>query len=198
MHLRAAVSLTAATSFLVLLVSGVAVYLKPLGKTAAWIGWTWLWLDKDQWEAIHTLLSLLFLASIVLHVLLNLRPLLAYVRSRAGRVPERKWELAVALVGPLLFAFGAAWPFPPFSWVMDLNRTLKTQAEVSHPLPFSQADKASIEEACHKAGLAPEVGLRNLEARGIHTRGRTETLEDLAERSRLSPEQVHRSMVLAP
>lgn len=198
MHLRAAVSLTATSSFAALLISGLAVYLKPLGKTAAWMGWTLLGLGKEQWEAVHTLLGLLFACASLLHIALNLGPLLAYVSNPTRRASRYRLELAVAVACPLVFVLGAVVPFPPFSWVMDLNSQQKAQNEARHPMPFDEGEKIHLGEAFRTLGLAPAEGLRRLEASGLTAQGLHETLEHLARRHRTSPAHIHRSLIQGP
>ena len=57
---RAFISLVLTFSALVMLVSGLVLYVMPEGRIAYWNDWRLLALDKEQWGAIHTLTSLLF------------------------------------------------------------------------------------------------------------------------------------------
>jgi hypothetical protein len=50
-------------SFLAVVISGVALYLRPEDSLARWVGWKFAGWDKKQWEAAHTGVVILFLIS---------------------------------------------------------------------------------------------------------------------------------------
>ena len=56
------------TSYLLLLtalglgLSGVMLFLKPQGRVAHSLGWRLPWLSTEEWEELHTSISVLFLA----------------------------------------------------------------------------------------------------------------------------------------
>ena len=54
-----------------MVLSGAAAYIKPEGSVASWQSWSLLWLDKDEWEALHTLTGIFFLILSVIHITLN-------------------------------------------------------------------------------------------------------------------------------
>ena len=72
-HTRAFVSLLLTCSFFVLLVTGIVLYITPQGRVAHWTGWTIAGLGKEQWSAVHIVISLLFLTSAALHLYFNWR-----------------------------------------------------------------------------------------------------------------------------
>jgi len=47
-NVRGFTSLTLTLAFLVMLISGIVLYVTPRGRTANWTGWTMLGLEKDQ------------------------------------------------------------------------------------------------------------------------------------------------------
>jgi hypothetical protein len=54
--------------------SGVALYVRPEGSLATWTGWSLLGLDKQDWEAVHSVAVVFFLLAATWHLVLNWRP----------------------------------------------------------------------------------------------------------------------------
>ncbi len=108
--------------------SGIVLFAAPPGWLAN-AGWTLLGLDKGQWEAIHTIFGYATIVFAVLHLILNWKVLLNYLRDRARRVYRLKLEFLAALAFALLLGLGAAMQWPPFSNVMNLGETLSQRWE---------------------------------------------------------------------
>ena len=66
-------SLTLACTFVVVAVSGTALFFTPRGRTANWTGWTLGGLTKQQWEAVHLNACVFMLAIVGLHLFYNWR-----------------------------------------------------------------------------------------------------------------------------
>ena len=60
--------------FLLLLVTGVVLYVVPPGSVANWTNWELMGLSKDQWTSAHILSALLFLLVSILHLIFNWKP----------------------------------------------------------------------------------------------------------------------------
>ncbi|MBE0460642.1 MAG: DUF4405 domain-containing protein, partial [Candidatus Aminicenantes bacterium] len=58
---RAFISLSILWSFLVEAISGIVLYITPVGRVANWTNWKFLGLTKQNWEAIHTIFGYVFL-----------------------------------------------------------------------------------------------------------------------------------------
>jgi Domain of unknown function (DUF4405) len=112
-------------SFLIMLVSGVFIYLSPAGRVARDVGWTILGLDKWQWAAVHTSISLLFLILAAGHLYFNWKIMLTYFRSRMEQGFRLKRELALALMVGGLFVGGTLWNLPPFSKINEIREEMK-------------------------------------------------------------------------
>ena len=55
-------------TFLVSGLAGLILYISPKGRIANWNVWTMIGLEKDQWAAIHTVMSFLFLILAIIHL----------------------------------------------------------------------------------------------------------------------------------
>jgi hypothetical protein len=121
---RAAAVFGVTLSFLVMLGSGVALFVAPQGRTATGIGWTLAGLSRELWEAVHLATSLLFAGFVVWHLLIHVsvyRGLLFGSPTRAGHRAET--GLAVAAV--VLVLILAMFDLPPVSWLVELGGWFK-------------------------------------------------------------------------
>ena len=57
---RAFVTLFVTLSFLLIAASGIVLYVAPPGRVAHWSVWTLGGLDKEGWQAVHTVFAFLF------------------------------------------------------------------------------------------------------------------------------------------
>lgn len=69
-------------SFLIMTVTGIILYIAPPGRVAHWSNWTLAGLLKEEWQAIHTIFTFIFIAAGVLHIIFNWKPLLSYLRKK--------------------------------------------------------------------------------------------------------------------
>lgn len=74
-------SVLIAASFLVLVLSGVLLFVSPPGRIANWTNWTILGLRKHDWIGLHIWFSVLFLLVAIVHLVFNLPENLAFIRS---------------------------------------------------------------------------------------------------------------------
>jgi hypothetical protein len=74
-------SLTLALGSLVLGASGVVLFSAPKGRVAHWTNWTLLGVTKDDWQAIHINIALLFLVVSGFHL---------YFTGRGSGVTSRR------------------------------------------------------------------------------------------------------------
>ena len=90
-------SVLIAVSFVILVFSGVILFVSPPGRIANWTNWNILSLTKKEWIALHIWFSTLFLLVTVFHLVFNWRPLLSYFKDRMTRQMGFRWEWLVAL-----------------------------------------------------------------------------------------------------
>jgi hypothetical protein len=121
---RVAVSLFLVTSFLFFVLSGVVLYLAPSGRVAESSFWKFLWLDKGQWEAMHTSVSFIWVPIALLHVVYNWRPIVGYMRSRGKRMFRSVRELTLATLATLFIAAASVGDWAPVKQMMDLGESM--------------------------------------------------------------------------
>jgi hypothetical protein len=192
-HLRPFVSFLLLFSFLLSALSGVALFLRPEGSLAAWVGWSALGLDKKEWEGLHaTAVVMLFLGA-ALHLALNWRPLLAYCRrGAAGRTPAWREGGAALLLAVLLLA-GTLGKWLPMRRLIELRARFKGGAGLVRVAPpMADAESRTMAEWARFLGLDEARLLAAARAANLRVAGPGQTLAEVAERNGLSPEKVFR------
>jgi len=126
---RGMMTLMLVLAMLVDIVSGVILYITPLGRFANWTNWTLWGLNKHDWAAIHTIFSYLLVLVLVGHLYFNWRVLVHFVWSKIRNTLNLKWELAVASLIILFVFMGTLWDVQPFSAVMNFGEKMKVSWE---------------------------------------------------------------------
>lgn len=189
--LRKTTSLTTLMAFITLTVTGVVLYLVPQGRVAYWSEWRLWGATKENWAAFHILLSLLFLIAGIVHIVLNWRPIVFYLKDSGRRLRVITPDFLVALGLTLAFSIGSLAGWAPFRWVMDLNTRLKDQASRSlgEP-PYGHAEQSSLKVFSERVGLDLPKAMALLEAGSLTYSGPEDRIQDIAKRNLLTPQQV--------
>jgi hypothetical protein len=188
---RRTVSLTLFFSFLFLLVSAVVLYDVPEGRLANWIGWTALGLSKEEWTAVHITGGILFLIAGIWHTVLNIRPIIAYMKGRA------KGGLMPLCIAMLLFStvyIGTLNGWQPMQAIMDENASLKSEyALVYGDPPYGKAELSSLQALCGAMRMDVDAVLKGLRERGLKGELKnTSTLAEIASANDMPPVELYR------
>jgi hypothetical protein len=195
---RILITLVVLLSFLAVVASGIALYLRPEGSLARWVGWKFAGWDKKQWEAAHTGVVILFMISSLIHIWYNLSALVSYLRGRAALVfsSGSRWplimETAAALAILVFVTLGAVGPWVPFSSVIQLRSSLKDGKYILvMPPPVVDADKLTVADFCRAAGLDMHAALRRALGHGVVIDNPTMVIGKIAQNHRISPEELY-------
>jgi hypothetical protein len=127
--IRGFVSFVMMATFVLLLMSGVVLFVSPRGRFANWNNWQMLGLDRFQWSALHINVSLLFLVMTVLHLSMNWSRFLGYLRRRGYRGVYLRNELVAAIALSVAIGWAAVANLPPFGMITDLKHAFRDQWE---------------------------------------------------------------------
>ena len=192
--LRALASVLAFGSFIMLVVTGMVLFITPPGRIANWTNWKWLGLAKDEWSGLHICFAVLFLVAGIIHIWLNWRPLINYFKSRIRKRFAFKVEWLFALVLCVIFYFGALGGIPPFSSFLDFHEQVKEGWDTSQKrAPIAHGELLSLRVFFEKANpeLDIEEVIARLEEKGITVDSPDENMGDLAESHNLSPQNIY-------
>lgn len=170
---------------LLMAVSGVVLYSAPPGSVARQIDWNLFGLDKGDWMAIHTTMSVVFVSAAVLHLLFNWRVLVHYVRSRAPKAPLRWQEMAVAVLVVAVICIGAVRSIPPFSVVHTAQSGIKKywnerEFRGGQSSPSAEIQNASLPDFAARAGVSVSEMIEIFDQAGYHVDNPMMSVNDFA------------------
>ena len=92
------VSFSLVWSFLIILISGIVLYIAPPGRVSNWTNWMLFGFTKGQWQAMHTLFSLSFVILSVFHLIVfNWKVFWFYIMTKTSSQLNKKKELLISL-----------------------------------------------------------------------------------------------------
>jgi hypothetical protein len=184
-------------SFLAALISGIALYMRPEGSLARWTNWTLAGMDKKQWESAHTGSVILFIASCLVHLWYNFRPLVSHLKTKAALVFASgarlhiSKEVAAAVVFTVVLLLGSVEQWPGFSGLNRLRTHFKDGLFSVHvPPPVLDADKLTLSEFCQAAAIETEQALANARTRGVVVDSLSQNIGLIAQKNNITPEAV--------
>lgn len=191
---RAFVSLIVVIAFLILAVTGIALYATPPGRIANWSGWTLLGVTKTQWQAVHMTFGFLFLVAAAFHLVFNWKVLLHYLRSRSQDGLRRKREIAWAAVATMSVTVLAFIDVPPISYISTGRETLAnswSSASLEPPVPH--AELMTVAQVAASMNIATEVARERLQRQGFAAPPDS-TLEVIAAAHDVTPQVVYAAL----
>lgn len=179
-------------SFFLAAFSGVALYLRPEGSLARWMGWRFFGLDKKNWEAIHTAAVVLAVAAAVAHNWYNRRVLWGSFRRLPGKLWSARKEVFVAFLLVIIFSLAAFYQLPPVSLLSDWRSGIKNgkNSLIAVP-PVPDAERLPLAKLAAKGGFSFERFLSKLRGLGMKNIPNDATLEDLSGKLNRSPQQLY-------
>jgi len=193
---RKITSLTALLSFLVTLLTSVILYVEPHGRVAYWADWSLLGLTKDQWDATHLTTGTLFIVALLLHIWLNWKPLMAYMKNKARAMVVMTGPMIVSAVITLFVFVGTLLGLPPMQQIMDFGASIKDDAIKTYGNPpFGHAELSPLDKFCGYLGLDVEKSVAALKEAGYTLeKGAATEVREIARSKGVSPQRVFDDM----
>ncbi len=194
-HGKSFTSFIIVLSFLIMSISGIFLYFAPPGRVALWSKWTFLFLTKEQWQAVHTILSLAFIIAAIFHIYFNWSILIGYIKKKLQQGINKKRELIWSTVVTLLITGLTITNIPPFSSIMEWGEDLKNSwaNEQTEP-PIPHAESMTLVELSKATQQSLVEMLQNLRNSGIEPESSNIIVEDLAKKYNLTPQQLYEKM----
>jgi hypothetical protein len=190
---RKITSLTALISFLVTLVTSVILYIVPEGRVAYWADWHLLGMTKTQWGDVHTTVGTLFLIALLLHIWLNWKPLMNYMKNRARDLVVMTTPMIVSLVLVFVVFAGTLFGLPPMSTLLDFGAQIKEDATATYGNPpYGHAETSPLKKFCGFLGLDVDLALSALREAGFDESVNEDSLiKDIARSRGVSPQYIY-------
>lgn len=191
MNIRRTVSLTLLISLLPLILTSVILYIVPEGRVAYWSNWTMLGLSKTQWGDIHINLGWLFVVAGILHLYLNWKPVVVYMKSKTKELKVFTLEFNIGLLLTLFFIVGTLMGVPPLSTILDFGTSFKeAAAEKYGEPPYGHAERSSIQTLAGRTGLDFERVKTEFSLAGVKYEDEKQTVLEVAIANNLTPKDV--------
>jgi len=191
-HWRGWTTFVVTIAFIVDALSGIILYIAPSGRVAHWTNWTIWGLTKDQWAAVHTIFGYVLLLIIVMHLYFNWKIFVNFLWSKAKKVVNLKWELALSFVVCLVIFFGSIWYIPPFSTVMAIGEHFKRGWEQSEArAPMAHAELLTLSDFAESINVPVDQITEILKSRGYTFDGIHQTVGAIAQTNKVSPSKLY-------
>lgn len=193
---RAFVTFYVVISFLVIALSGIVLFISPPGRIANWSEWRFAWLQKANWQAVHTIFAFLFVVMVAFHIYFNWRVIVAYVKTKLDAGIRRGRELALASGVAVTVLAATLGGVPPFGTVMSFGETVKNSwgSSANEP-PVPHAELWTLAKLAETTKIPLDRALANLKQKGIEPESAEVTLATLAGRHKMTPMEVYMAAV---
>ncbi len=191
---KAFISFGLTYSFIIILVSGIMLYMSPPGRYANWVNWKILGFTKEGWQAIHTVFSYTFVILSIFHLFtINWKAFLSYLKTKTQTGVNKKRELYLSSLLTLLFFFGIIYAVPPFKYVMDFGEYLTESWEkVEEAAPIPHAELLTLNELAEQLKLSSVDEItRKLTLHEIKFENTNQTLEVIAKMNETTPLEIY-------
>lgn len=195
MSLRKIASLTALLSFTALVYTSVFTYLAPRGPGSS--QWEALGLGKHEWLALHTDLGILFLVAGIVHTILNIKPLISYLRNKKKKLRVLTLNFNVALLLTVWVVVGSLFNLTPFNAIRSFTEARSTRSRhhseavepAGNPIPekppFLYSGR-TLANLCNKYEIEAGPVVQELVSMGINARAEW-SIRQIAETNDMEP-----------
>jgi hypothetical protein len=193
---RAFTSLYITLSFIIMIISGVILYIAPPGRIAKWTYIPILGLEKEQWQALHTIFTFLFIVANGFHLYFNWNSFLSYLKDKKSEVFRLRKELISAFFITSGIFYLVLFNMQPFKSVLDFGESMKNDwSTKSTEPPVPHAEEMTIIELANTINTEPEELISRLEKQGISA-GHNAVVKEIAEKYNMSPQQIFEKLKL--
>ncbi len=193
---RAFVSLYMTWAGIIMVVSGIILYLAPAGRIAKWTHIYILGLEKSDWQAIHTIFTFLTVIAGGFHLYFNWKPFVSYLKNKFSQsISLRKEFMTTTILSFAIFTL-TIWNVPPFSTVMDFGEYLTDSwsSEQNEP-PVPHAEEMTIAQLAEEIKQPAAQLTERLQKQGVNAT-ETDVIKKLAEQYDLAPQELFEKMQL--
>jgi succinate dehydrogenase hydrophobic anchor subunit len=110
-------------SFVIMVISGVMLFIAPFGRFAMMIGWEFLGLDKMQWQGLHIIFMVIFTLAGILHIVYNFKAIKYYLKSKSKKLVIFTTANVVAIAITAIFFVGTIYKVEPLQSFVKLNKS---------------------------------------------------------------------------
>ncbi len=186
MSLRRLTSLMILFIGVILVISGVILFIMPHGRVAYWTDWRFLGLNKDQWSLLHVIFSIIFILLFALHTFFNIKPLIHYFN-------KSKKELLLSFLIITFLTVGSIFTFFPFNAVKNFEEKVKNSwidNKIAPKIPHGEL--MTLKKLSKRIGIKPNIALKRLNENGIKYNSLNDTIQHIAKINGKKPIEIYK------
>ena len=182
-------------ALLMMLVSGIILYISPPGRVANWTDWQMIGLTKRGWQNQHIIFGFAFLILSLFHLFfINWKAFLCYLKSKTKDGLNSPAELASIIILSSLFGTGTYYGIQPFSAVIKFGDTISSSWErqdTQAPVPHAELMTLTQLAEQPRLGGDPAALKAKLEKAGLKVVSEDQTLTEIAVANNMTAEMVY-------
>jgi hypothetical protein len=179
-----------------MIISGIILYIAPPGRIAKWAYIPILGLEKDQWQALHTIFTFLFIIANGFHLYFNWNSFISYLKDKKSQVFRLRWELVSAFFITTGIFYLVIINAQPFESVIAFGENMKNGWSVnSVEPPVPHAEEMTISELAKTMDQEPEDLISRLGGQNI-VADKNLVIKEIAQKYNLSPQQIFEKLQL--
>ncbi|WP_457756356.1 DUF4405 domain-containing protein [Thermodesulfatator indicus] len=181
-------------SLMAMLITGIVLFIMPLGRVAYWTGWTLLGLDKDQWQSLHIVFGILMLIFGFWHLYLNWRPFVKYVKEKLSPANP---AVITTLVSLVLLVMAVKY-IPPINYLLEFQEKIKNSwVKPTTPPPVPHAELMPLRDIAMRLGMRPRDAVELLRQHGLEVPSGQISLKEVAKLNGKRPSEVYQILIQA-
>jgi hypothetical protein len=172
--------------------TGIMLFIVPQGKYAYWMHWEFWGLSKTQYGNLHVTFMVLFLTTAIIHIYLNWRPLLTYLKNRKREFSLLSKEFLLAFFLTLFFIFGTLYEISPFKNFLDFEEGIKQSwVQENYEPPYGHAELSSLQSLTKRTFIDLDKAMQILKDKGFQGVEPKIQLEKLALLNNTTPAKIY-------
>lgn len=168
-----------------IIVSGIVLYIMPHGRVAYFTGWKFLGVNKDGWDNIHVIFGFLMVVVAVWHIIVNWKVMKKYLLQK---------ESVFALLITAVITIGTVANIQPFKSVSDLEEMIKNSWDVNKKaIPISHGELLSLKDFCERLNINLNKAVQKLKSKG-YSFNINDTLKTIAKNNNTTPADIYEAI----
>lgn len=136
-----------AFSSVLILVSGIVLFVAAPGRYAHAADWRLIGLNKEQWETMHSMFCLVAVIFSIVHLAINWKVLTHYLWDRTSHTYRLKRELTISILLTLIISAGSIFAWPPVSTIMDWGETISNSWEENNAVVIAEQSSFLVDSS---------------------------------------------------
>jgi|GEM_PF-6360015 len=194
---RAFISICTTFLFFAALFTGIFMYIMPDPSMAYWNKWSFLGLEKLDWESLHGLVSIYWSLFLILHLILNWKPFVSYLKRKKDKVSgelKKGKELLAATTVCLVVIAGSAVESPLEVVAIPFESLQTLWYDESHEPPVEDLQAIPVKYVVKLYDLDASEIKRELKSLGVDMNNDDLSLEEYSEMYDPSPRDMFNAM----